>query len=89
MRFTVTACIRGSLYETDEFQTNNIQAAMRVFDSFAVAAQSISIYDHVQLWETVGSEDIIVEDYKAWNDTLKRAPRFNELLAEQYPRARL
>ena len=33
MRFTVTACIRGSLYETDEFQTNNIQAAMRVFDS--------------------------------------------------------
>ena len=89
MRFTVTACIRGSLYETDEFQTNNIRAAMRVFDSFTIAAQSVSIYDHVQLWETVGSEDIIVEDYRAWNDTLKRMPRFDELLTEQYPRTRL
>ena len=89
MRFTVTACIQGTLYETDKFQTNNIQAAMRVFDSFSIAAQSVSIYNHVQFWETIGSEDIIIEDYQAWNDTLKRAPRFNELLAEQYPKTKL
>ena len=87
MRFTVTACIRRTPNETDIFQTNSLRAAMRVFDSFALAAQSVIIYDRVQLWETFGNEDIIVEEYLAGSDTLKRAPRFDELIAEQNPKS--
>ena len=88
MRFTIRAGVRGT-GNTDEYQTNKADEALRLFDALSIAARQIYLYDQVILVEEDGERERLVERYRQWNDELHREERFDQLLDELHPAARI
>ena len=61
---------------------------MRHF-GFSMPAKQIYLYDQVLLVEASGEREKLVERYRVWNDELFREERFQQLLDELHPAARV
>lgn len=88
MRFAIRAGVRGT-GQTDEYQTDKADEALRLFDALSIAAKQIYLYDQVLLVEASGEREKLVERYRVWNDELFREERFQQLLDELHPAARV
>ena len=88
MRFAIRAGVRGT-GQSDEYQTDKADEALRLFDALSIAAKQIYLYDQVLLVEASGEREKLVERYRVWNDELFREERFQQLLDELHPAARV
>lgn len=88
MRFEVRAAVRGAM-GANVYEMDGADEALRLFDALAVASKMILIYDQVLLIEMDGEKEIMVERYRYWNDELLRETRYQQLLDELHPAARV